>query len=261
MKQINNIRTLSLRSKNLATNVVTIIIPVYNEENTIAELIRRVYNAKTPGWKKQMIVVDDSSVDKTGKILNRLRKKYGFVLLKHTQNKGKGAAIKSALARYQASLARLHLASVDTLDTLLTQDADLEYDPKDYETLLRAYHPKKSPVIYGSRNMGTTNRGYLLTHLTGRALSFIFNLIFGTKITDINTGYKLFRADILHACDLKVDGFDFCHEVTAKVLKMGYKIREVPINYYPRSWAEGKKVRPKDAWLDLWTTIKYRFVR
>jgi len=90
-------------------------------------------------------------------------------------------------------------------------------------------------------------------------LSFIFNTLYGSHITDINTGYKLFKTDILRKCDLQVDGFDFCHEVTAKVLKMGYKIQEVAINYSPRSWKEGKKVRPLDAWLDLWTTIKYRF--
>lgn len=226
--------------------VLTILIPVYNEENTIAKLLKRVYKSRVTGYRKQVIVVDDCSTDQTPKILKKLRKKYGFKLLKHPKNRGKGAAIKTGLTKTSGNL-------------VLTQDADLEYNPADYPALLKAYNAKKSPVVYGSRNMGTTKRGYLLTHLTGRALSFVFNLFYRSNITDINTGFKLIRADILKACDLKVDGFDFCHEVTAKILRMRYHVREVPITYNPRSWKEGKKVRPKDAFLDLWTTIKYRF--
>ncbi|MBI4028865.1 MAG: glycosyltransferase family 2 protein [Candidatus Blackburnbacteria bacterium] len=227
-----------------------ILIPVYNEEKTTEELLKRVFAAKTPGWEKKILVVNDGSTDSTGKILQKLQKKYNFVLATHKTNKGKGAAIKTALSLARNDLARLNV--------FLTQDADLEYDPQNYGTLLKAYDPNKHPVVYGSRNLGTTKRGYLLCHWTGRALSFIFNTLYSSNITDINTGFKLFRADIIKDCDLQVDGFDFCHEVTAKILKRGYKIKEVPITYNPRSWEEGKKVRPKDAWLDLWTTLKYR---
>ena len=233
-----------------------IIIPVYNEEKTIEKVLKKVKASRTPLWKKQLIVVNDYSSDTTAKILNKLKKKYKFTLINHKENRGKGAAIKSAL-----SLARRDLAKLDPiLDVILTQDADLEYDPNDYQILLSAFHPQRYPIVYGSRNLGNTNRGYFFAYYCGRLLTHIHNFLYGSEITDLNTGYKLFRADILVACNLQVDGFDFCNEVTAKVLKMGYKIREVPINYYPRSYKEGKKVSIKDAWLDLWTTLKYRFI-
>lgn len=234
------------------SKLLTIIIPAYNEEKTIEEIIRRTKKAQTPGWRKQIIVVNDASTDKTGKILQKLKKRYAFTLVDHKENRGKGAAIKSALSFTRGRLAKL--------DTILTQDADLEYNPKDYAIILRAYNKSRHPVVYGSRNLGNTNRGYFFTYYCGRVLTEIHNLLYRSKITDLNTGYKLFRTDILKDCSLQVDGFDFCHEVTAKVLKMGYKIKEVPINYYPRSYKEGKKVGVKDAWLDLWTTIKYRFI-
>lgn len=234
------------------SKLLTIIIPAYNEEKTIEEIIRRTKKAQTPGWRKQIIVVNDASTDKTGKILQKLKKRYAFTLVDHKENRGKGAAIKSALTLARPGLARLN--------AILTQDADLEYDPADYKTLLKAFHPTKHPVVYGSRNLGNTNRGYLFAYYCGRILTEIHNFLYNSKITDLNTGYKLFRTDILKDCNLQVDGFDFCHEVTAKVLRMGYKIKEVPINYYPRSYKEGKKVGVKDAWLDLWTTVKYRFV-
>ena len=238
--------------------LLTIIIPVYNEEKTIEELLKRTKNAKTPGWRKSIIVVNDGSTDDSGKILKKLKRKYNFtpkkgsfLIINHKDNRGKGAAIKSAI-----SLARRGLASVNAV---LTQDADLEYDPADYKVLLRAFHPKKFPVVYGSRNLGNTNRGYWFAYLCGRALTEIHNLVYGSRLTDVHTGYKLVRADILGNCNLTVDGFDFCNELTAKILKMGHKIREVPINYYPRTFAEGKKVTAKDTLKDLITLLKYKF--
>ncbi|MEK7521848.1 MAG: glycosyltransferase family 2 protein [Patescibacteria group bacterium] len=232
--------------------ILTIIIPVFNEQNTIEEVLNRVRKVKTPGWKKQIIVVDDCSTDSTPKILKKIQKNQSFILISHKKNLGKGGAIKSALTLVTPSHTRLN--------AVLTQDADLEYDPNDYSTLLKAFHPTKHPIVYGSRNLGTTNRGYFFAYYCGRVLTNIHNFLYGSKITDLNTGYKLFRTDILKSCNLQVDGFDFCHEVTAKVLKMGHKIKEVAINYYPRTYKEGKKVAVKDAWLDLWTTLKYRFV-
>lgn len=225
---------------------LSILIPVYNEEKTVETLLRKVIKTSTKRWRKEIVVVDDCSTDQTYKILATLQKKYKFRLLRHATNTGKGGAIKTAL-------------KYTTGDLILTQDADLEYDPEDYKGLLSAYRAR-TPVVYGSRNLGNTNRGYFLCYLCGRLFTEINNILYGSNITDINTGYKLFRADIIRNANLQVDGFDFCHEITAKVLKAGYKIKEVPINYYPRSYAEGKKVKVKDALLDLWTTIKYRFV-
>ncbi|MBI2268385.1 MAG: glycosyltransferase family 2 protein [Candidatus Blackburnbacteria bacterium] len=226
---------------------LSILIPVFNEERTIEKLLKKVISAPIRGWRKEIVVVDDCSTDKTHKILAALTQKYKFKLIKHGMNTGKGGAVKTAL-KYA------------TGDIVLTQDADLEYDPKDYKILLSAYG-FKNPVVYGSRNLGATNRGYLICYLCGRCLTLLNNLLYGSSITDINTGYKLFRADIIKNANLQVDGFDFCHEITAKVLRSGYKIKEVPINYYPRSYSEGKKVKVRDAILDLWTTIKYRFVK
>lgn len=225
---------------------VTILIPIFNEQTTIEELFKCVRLAKTPGWKKEIIIVNDGSTDETCKILQKLKKKHRFTLITHKENRGKGAAIKTGISKV-------------TGRAILTQDADLEYDPRDYEVLLEAYHPTNHPMVYGSRNLGTTNRGYWFAYLCGRALTEIHNFIYGSKLTDVHTGYKLIRADILRKCKLEADGFDFCNELTAKILKMGYKIREVPINYYPRSFAEGKKVTPKDVLKNIFTILKYKF--
>lgn len=229
---------------------LSIIIPVFNEEKTIGEVLIKVGGALSPGYVKEIIVVNDASTDNSLKILKGLQKKYKFRLLVHEKNKGKGAGIKTAL-------------QVATGNLVLTQDADLEYDPRDYKILLSGYS-KNSPIVYGSRNLGVrlgkAQIGYLLCHIAGLCLTSIHNLLYGSEITDLNTGYKLFRTDIIKRANLQVDGFAFCHEVTAKVLKMGYKIKEVPIHYSPRSYSEGKKVKVKDGLLDLWTTIKYRFI-
>jgi len=224
---------------------LSIIIPVFNEKNTIEEILKRVISAPTFDYKKEIIVVDDGSNDGTEKLLKNLNKKFNFILLKHAKNSGKGFAIKTGLEKASG-------------DLVLIQDADLEYDPKDYQALLRAFG-KDSPVVYGSRNLGKAKRGYFLYSLGGRSLTFFLNLIFGSKLTDINTGYKLFRTDILKKINLKSHGFEFCEEVTAKVLKSGYPIKEVAIHYYPRKFSEGKKLRFRDGLIGFWTILKYRF--
>lgn len=223
---------------------LSIIIPVFNEKNTIEEILKRVTLAPVLDYKKEIVVVNDGSTDGTEKLLKNLNKEFNFILLRHAKNSGKGAAIKTALKKASG-------------DLVLIQDADLEYNPEDYENLLRAFG-KDSPVVYGSRNLGKARRGYFLYFLGGRSLTFFLNLIFGSKLTDINTGYKLFRTDILKKIKLKSHGFEFCEEVTAKVLKLGYPIKEVPIHYYPRKFSQGKKLRFRDGIIALWTILKYR---
>lgn len=224
--------------------VISIVVPVYNEQATIEELLKRVVKANTLGFRKQIIVVNDGSKDSTLTILKKVKKKIS--LLSHKMNRGKGAAIQTGLKKA-------------TGDVILVQDGDLEYNPKDIIKLLKVYDPQKNPVVYGSRNLGSSPKGYFLTHSAGTLINNLFNLLYGTSLTDLHTGYKLFRADIIKNAQLKSTGFDFCHEITAKAVRGGYRIKEVPISYSARSWTEGKKVRPKDAFIDIWTTIKLRF--
>lgn len=165
--------------------------------------------------------------------------------MNNPKNQGKGKAIKNALSKV-------------TGDFVIIQDADLEYEPEDYNFLLDSVD-KEHQIIYGSRNLGKAERGYFLFFLSGRILSFVFSILYGIKITDINTCYKLFRTDIIKEINLKGNGFEFCEEVTAKALKKGYKIKEVPIHYYPRSFKEGKKISFKDGIIALWTILRYRF--
>lgn len=228
---------------------LSIIIPVFNEEKTIEKIILSIFGLQLSDCNKkigkEIIVVDDGSVDKTQNIISFLNNKLNFIFLKHSKNKGKGAAIKTALQKARG-------------DFVIIQDADLEYDPKEYKLLLNAIDDEHQ-VVYGSRNLGKAKRGYFLFFLSGKLLSFFCSLLYGAKITDINTCYKLFRADIIKEINLESNGFEFCEEVTIKILRKGYKIKEVPIHYYPRSFKEGKKIKFKDGVIALWTIIKNRF--
>jgi len=223
---------------------LSIIIPVFNEEKTIADIVRKISRVHLPNLEKEIIVVNDGSQDQTGAILEELKKEIDFILVSCAKNLGKGAAIKTAL-KYV------------TGDFILIQDADLEYDPTDYKILLGALS-RNSPVIYGSRNLGRTNRGYFLLFLGGKLLTAVLNILFDSNLTDINTGYKLFRTDVLKSINLEAKGFDFCEEVTVKILKSGYPIKEVPIHYNPRKYSEGKKIRFRDGLIGLWTIIKLK---
>jgi len=223
---------------------LTVIVPVFNEETTISEVLRLVRAAPTPGYDKEVIVVDDGSTDGTGRLLTELQERYGLILLRHAANRGKGAAVRTALERASG-------------DLVLIQDADLEYDPADYAKLLAAFGPE-TPVVYGSRNLGAGGQGYALYNWGGRFLTFCANLLFGADLTDINTCYKLFRTDVIRGLGLTADGFEFCEEVTAKVLRGGWPIKEVAISYRPRKFVEGKKIRLRDGWLGLKTIIKWR---
>jgi glycosyltransferase involved in cell wall biosynthesis len=223
---------------------LSIIIPVFNEKETILEIIKRVMAVPVLDYEKEIIVVDDSSNDGTERILGNLKDASDFLLARHPHNLGKGAAVRTALEHVTGGV-------------VVIQDADLEYNPDDYQKLLSAFGDG-SPVVYGSRNLEKTGRGYWLNFWGGRFLTALLNMMFGSKLTDINTGYKLFRADIIKNLNLASNGFEFCEEVTAKILKSGYPIKEVPIHYHPRKFSEGKKIKFKDGFIGIWTIVKYR---
>ncbi len=224
---------------------LSIIIPVFNEKKTIAEVIKRVGSVLIPA-EKEIIVVDDGSVDGTREILNQLQSHYKFLFLKHKKNLGKGSAIRTGLAK-------------TTGDLVIIQDADLEYYPEEYPKLLEPFFKNQADVVYGSRNLVDNPRFSKVYFLGGKTITFIFNVLFGTKITDINTGYKVFKSEILKSLDLKVDGFSFCEEATCKIVKKGYKIKEVAIQYSPRSFEEGKKIKWwRDGAKSLFTMIRCR---
>ncbi len=221
---------------------LSIIIPVLNEEKTIATVIAQAEEVLIPGWEKEIIVVDDGSQDNTENEI----KKFDVQFLKHETNAGKGAAIKTGIAH-------------STGDAIIIQDADLEYDPKDWPALLAKLRDEKIAAVYGSRNLNPGRRGYPHYVLGVAALSVFANLLYGSHLTDVYTCYKLFRASVLKKINLESNGFEFEAEVTAKLLNSGYQIQEVPIRYYPRSFDEGKKIRFRDGIIGFWTLLKYKF--
>lgn len=229
---------------------LSIIIPAFNEENTIEEIIKRVEAVSLP-IEKEIIIVDDGSFDNTKKILEKINKEFNFILIEHSKNQGKGAAIKTGLSQA-------------TGDFILIQDADLELNPYEYPILLKPLLEKKAEVVYGSRVLGKnktnkkTRRNWPF-FLGGKLLTFLANLLYGLNITDEPIGYKVFKKEILKNMDLECKGFEFCPEVTAKIAKKGIKIYEVPVSYNPRSRKEGKKTKCKDGLKAIWTLIKYKF--
>jgi glycosyltransferase involved in cell wall biosynthesis len=227
------------------TRSITIVIPVYNEKNTIKKIIDRVTQASTLGLKKEIIVVDDGSTDGTTKTLRSLKQK-GLKILYHKRNKGKGAALRFGF-------------KVATGDLVVVQDADLEYDPKDYSKIIRPFINENALVVYGSRELSGKNRhSSIIFHAGGRLVTNTANLLFGSHLTDVPTGYKAFRKEILQKIPLKCNKFEFCPEVTAHLLKNGVKIKEVPINYVARHRREGKKIRAKDGVEALYTLFKVK---
>jgi glycosyltransferase involved in cell wall biosynthesis len=224
---------------------LSVIIPVYNEAATLEEIITRV---RATGLAAEIIVVDDSSSDNSPAILRRLQNSTypPLQILRHAQNQGKGAAIRTGL-------------SAVTGDLVLVQDADLEYDPADYPVLLAPFADAKVKVVYGSRNLRPNGHSSFAFYWGGRLLSIITNLLYGSRITDEATGYKVFCADLLKEIGLESNGFEFCPEVTGKILRRKIPIHEVPISYYPRTWAEGKKIQWYDGPIAVWNLIKYRF--
>lgn len=232
--------------------LLSILIPVYNEERNIQELLSRVAAVALPyDVRKELIIVDDGSSDDT------FRKAQAWIaqqtipervlLLRHERNHGKGAGIRTALQKAKG-------------DYVIIQDGDLELDPQDISTLLGHMISHNLKVVYGSRFLQEKGRHlYRSFYLGGRLVSLAANLLYGQHITDEPTCYKLFRREVLDKMRLRCEGFEFCPEVTAKTAKQGIKIEEIPIRYTPRTMAEGKKLRWKDGLKALWTLLKYRF--
>lgn len=224
---------------------LSVIIPCYNEAATLAQILDRVLEAQVPGFEKEIILVDDSSRDES-RAIARSFVNQGVLVLSQAVNRGKGAAVRAGIARA-------------TGDLVLIQDADLEYDPGDYAALLTPFQDPKVMVVYGSRIRGGDNRSYQRYYWGGRLLTVVTNLLYGCRLTDEATGYKVIRREILGTFELVCDGFDFCPELTAKLLRHGHNIHEVPIRYSPRSFEEGKKIRWWDGLLAIWTLLKYRW--
>lgn len=226
---------------------LSVVIPVFNEKNTISEIIGRIerVNLREFGFKKEIIIVDDGSNDGTREVLKKFEDKYKVVY--HLKNRGKGAAIRTALEKVSG-------------DYVIIQDADLEYDPKDYKKLLDFALKNNARVVYGSRRLNPQNKpSYSSYYWGGVILNWFTNLILGTKITDESTCYKLFKTETIKSIPLRCERFEFCPEVTAKVSKKGIKIHEVPISYTPRHKKEGKKIKWRDGLEALLVLIKYKF--
>jgi len=226
---------------------LSIIIPAYNEEKTIEEVIRRVKKSKIKNIKKEIIVIDDCSTDNTFKIVSKIK---GIKLIKNKKNLGKGGSVKKGF-------------QISTGDILIIQDADLEYDPNDYWKLIKPIINKQAKVVYGSRRLNKKNKKYsgLSFYLGGVFVTLMTNLLYpGINLTDEPTCYKVFNSEIIKKIKLNGNKFEWEPEITAKIYKKKIKILEIPISYHPRSVKEGKKINWKDGLQAIWTLIKYRFV-
>jgi glycosyltransferase involved in cell wall biosynthesis len=223
---------------------LSVIVPVFNERNTIVEIMRRMRAVELP-VDREIVVVDDGSDDGTQQVLAQLGDST-VKIVRHGSNRGKGAAIRTGLEHV-------------TGDLVLIQDADLEYDPEDWPKLLAPVFAGKATVVYGSRFTGE-RRNMLYLHWVGnRMLSFVTDVLYNTTLSDMETGYKLFDRRVLDGITITSDRFDFEPEVTAKVLREKVRIYEVPISYTGREFDEGKKITWRDGFAALWTLIKFRF--
>jgi len=224
---------------------VSVVIPVYNEVGTIATVLERVRTAPTAGLKRDVVVVDDGSTDGTADVLRNVHQD-GISCLFHARNRGKGAALRTGFAQA-------------TGDLVLVQDADLEYDPEDYPRLLRPLVDGKADVVFSSRFLGSeAHRVLYFWHAVGnRIITLLSNMFSNLNLTDIESGYKAFRREVLERVELEEDGFGFEPEIVAKVAALGCRVYEVGVSYAGRTYQEGKKIEWTDGLRAIWCIVKY----
>jgi glycosyltransferase involved in cell wall biosynthesis len=230
---------------------LSIIVPFYNEAKTIEECLKRVKKAKlNPGWQKEIIVINDGSIDSSKFKVQRAKLQFKIKNLKivsYQKNRGKGYAVRQGLKKA-------------TGDYVLIQDADLEYDPVDYLKLLGPLSEKKAQVVYGSRFLGERKSMFFWHMLGNQFLSLMTNILYNSTLSDMEVGYKLFPTKLIKSLQLKENCFGFEPEVTAKILRKGIRIYEVPISYSGREYREGKKITWRDGLKAGWFLLKYRIV-
>ena len=224
---------------------VTVIIPAYNEQKTIREIIKRV---KGTGLVHEILVVDDGSTDGTREILQELQGQGEIRAIFHQKNGGKGAALRTGIQNA-------------TGEVIIIQDADLEYNPREYHALLQPIEDDLADVVYGSRFLGQARRPILFWNMVAnKILTFVTNILYNNILSDMETGYKVFKRELVKDIPLHAHRFEFEPEFTAKILKRKFRLYEIPIAFYPRDYSEGKKIKMWDAFEALWALIKYRFV-
>jgi glycosyltransferase involved in cell wall biosynthesis len=222
--------------------LLSVVMPAYNERETIGEIVARVLAIP---MRVELVVVDDCSTDGTRAHLGELQKQHGFTLLLQTRNQGKGAALRRGFA-------------VVTGDIVAIQDADLEYSPEEFPSLAQLIIEGRADVVYGSRFLGR-HRVFLFTHYLGnRLLTLVTNVLYNTMLSDMETCYKVMRREVLDGLDLRSDGFGIEPEITAKIFKRGYRVYEVPITYDGRGYDEGKKITWRDGLVALWVLVRHR---
>jgi len=225
---------------------LTFLIPVFNERATVEKIIQSVQDS---GLANRIIVVDDASTDGTRELLEVIAARNSRLELHlHDRNRGKGAALRTGFSKVET-------------DLVLVQDADLEYDPRDVPALLIPIEEDKADVVYGSRFLGAARRPTMFWHMVAnKLLTLMTNVLYNTILTDMETGYKLFRKEVIQGIKIRSNRFDFEPEITAKLLKKKVRIFEVPITFNPREYSDGKKIGLKDAFAAVWALLKFRFV-
>jgi glycosyltransferase involved in cell wall biosynthesis len=224
---------------------LSVIMPIFNELNTLAEIVKRVQET---GLADEIVLVDDGSTDGTRNLVHGYQGKEGFTVVLHEENQGKGAAVRSGFLAAKG-------------DIFLIQDADLEYDPQEYPKLLKPIEDGLADVVYGSRFLGASRRVAMFWHMiANRLLTLFTNILYDTILSDMETGYKVFKREVVQDMPLHAKRFEFEPEFTAKILKRDYRIFEVPISFNPRDYEEGKKIGLSDAFEAIWALVKYRFV-
>ncbi len=227
----------------LVDPLLSVVMPAYNERDTIDEIIRRVLAVPL---RLELIVVDDCSTDGTRDQLQALQRELGFTLILQPANGGKGAALRAGFAKVSGEI-------------VIIQDADLEYSPEEYPSLIELICTGRADVVYGSRFLGR-HRVFLFTHYAGnRLLTLLTNILYNTMLTDMETCFKVMRAEVLRSMTLKSNRFGIEPELTAKIFKRGYRVYEIPITYDGRGYSEGKKITWRDGIEAIWTLLKYRF--